>query len=94
MGILNDNALLRQQNGTNQVDTITTTAMTGKSYSCVHFLEESVVTVLTASNVTSATGSDVTDLVRTYAANSTLFVNVNTITMTSGLALGFYADAE
>jgi len=90
MGIENVQQLLTEQLGKNRCDVVTTTAMTGKDYYCVHFPLESVVTVLTAANVTAAAGSDVTDLVQTYAAGTTLFLNVNTITLTSGLAICYY----
>ena len=40
--------------------------------------------------VTAAAGSDVTDLVQTYPAGTTLFLNVNTLTLTSGLAICYY----
>ena len=64
--------------------------MTGKDYYAIHFPLESVVTVMTAANVTAAAGSDVTDLVQTYPAGTTLFLNVNTLTLTSGLAICYY----
>jgi|TARA_R110001592_G_scaffold121490_1_gene327121 hypothetical protein len=90
MAIENVQQLLTEQLGKNRCDVVTTTAMTGKDYYCVHFPLESVVTVMTASNVTAAAGSDVTELVKTYPAGTTLFLNVNTITMTSGLAICYY----
>ena len=90
MAIENVQQLLTEQLGKNRCDVVTTTAMTGKDYYCIHFPIESVVTVITASNVTSATGSSVASLVQTYAAGTTLFLNVNTLTMTSGLALCYY----
>ena len=92
MAIENVQQLLTEQLGKNRCDVVTTTAMTGKNYYAVHFPLESVVTVMTAANVTAATGSDVTDLVQTYPASTTLFLNVNTITMTSGLAICYYDD--
>ena len=64
--------------------------MTGKDYYCIHFPIESVVTVITASNVTSAAGSQVSSLLQTYPAGTTLFLNVNTLTLTSGLAICYY----
>ena len=89
MAIENVQQLLTEQLGKNRCDVVTTTAMTGKDYYAVHFPLESVVTVMTAANVTAA-GSDVTDLVQTYPAGTTLFLNVNTLTMTSGLAICYY----
>ena len=90
MAIENVQQLLTEQLGKNRCDVVTTTAMTGKDYYAIHFPLESVVTVITAANVTAAAGSDVTDLVQTYAAGTTLFLNVNTLTMTSGLAICYY----
>jgi len=90
MAIENVQQLLTEQLGKNRCDVVTTTAMSGKDYYCIHFPIESVVTVITASNVTSAAGSSVASLVQTYAAGTTLFLNVNTLTMTSGLALCYY----
>mgnify|MGYP003669874361 CR=1 FL=1 len=90
MAIENVQQLLTEQLGKNRCDVVTTTAMTGKDYYCIHFPIESVVTAITASNVTTATGSAVASLITTYAAGTTLFLNVNTLTMTSGLALCYY----
>jgi len=92
MAIENVQQLLSEQLGKNRCDVVTTTAMTDKKYYCIHFPLESIVTVMTAANVTSATGSDVTDLVQTYPAGTTIFLNVNTITLTSGLALCYYDE--
>ena len=93
MAIENVQELLTEQLGKRRCDVVTTTAMTGKNYYAVHFPLESVVTVITAANVTAATGSAVASLVQTYPAGTTLFLNVNSITMTSGLALCYYEQA-
>jgi membrane-bound lytic murein transglycosylase len=90
MAIENVQELLTEQLGKRRCDVVTTTAMTGKNYYCIHFPLESVVTVITAANVTAAAGSSVASLVQTYPAGTTLFLNVNTLTMTSGLALCYY----
>jgi len=90
MAIENVQQLLTEQLGKNRCDVVTTTAMTGKDYYCIHFPLESVVTAITAANVTTATGSAVQDLRTTYPAGTTLFLNVNTLTMSSGLALCYY----
>jgi|TARA_R110000823_G_scaffold302300_1_gene423493 hypothetical protein len=92
-GIENVQELLTEQLGKRRCDVVTTTAMTGKDYYCVHFPLTSVVTVITAANVTSVAGSAVASLVQTYPAGTTLFLNVNTLTMTSGLALCYYEQA-
>ena len=91
--IENVQELLTEQLGKRRCDVVTTTAMSGKNYYCIHFPLDSVVTAITADNVTAAAGSDVTDLVQTYPAGTTLFLNVNTLTMTSGLALCYYEQA-
>tara|TARA_R110000823_G_scaffold164267_1_gene296457 strand:- start:322 stop:606 length:285 start_codon:yes stop_codon:yes gene_type:complete len=90
MAIENVQQLLTEQLGKNRCDVVTTTAMTGKDYYAVHFPITSVVTAITATNVTTAAGSAVASLITTYPAGTTLFLNVNTLTMTSGLALCYY----
>ena len=92
MAIENVQQLLTEQLGKNRCDVVTTTAMTGKDYYAVHFPITSVVTAITAANVTTATGSAVASLITTYPAGTTLFLNVNTLTMTSGLALCYYDE--
>ena len=44
---------------------------------------------MTAANVTAAAGSDVTDLVQTYPAGTTLFMRITAITLTSGIGIGY-----
>ena len=92
MAIENVQQLLTEQLGKNRCDVITTTAMAGKNYYAIHFPLTSVVSAITASNVTAAAGSAVASLITTYPAGTTLFLNVNSITMTSGLALCYYDD--
>tara|TARA_R110002110_G_scaffold24340_5_gene91383 strand:+ start:3567 stop:3851 length:285 start_codon:yes stop_codon:yes gene_type:complete len=90
MAIENVQQLLTEQLGKNRCDVVTTTAMTGKDYYCIHFPLESVVTAISAANVTTATGSAVQNLRTTYQAGTTLFLNVTALTMSSGLALCYY----
>ena len=90
MAIENVQQLLTEQLGKNRCDVVTTTAMTGKDYYAIHFPVESVVSAITASNVTTATGSTIVSLKTTYPAGTTLFLNVNTLTLTSGLAICYY----
>jgi hypothetical protein len=92
MAIENVQQLLTEQLGKNRCDVVTTTAMTGKDYYAVHFPITSVVTAITAANVTTAAGSAVASLITTYPAGTTLFLNINTLTMTSGLALCYYDE--
>jgi hypothetical protein len=91
--IENVQELLTEQLGKRRCDVVTTTAMTGKNYYAVHFPITSVVTAITASNVTTSAGSAVASLITTYPAGTTLFLNVLTLTMTSGLALCYYEQA-
>ena len=90
MAIENVQQLLTEQLGKNRCDVVTTTAMTGKNYYAIHFPLESVVSAITASNVTTAAGSTIISLKTTYPAGTTLFLNVNTLTLTSGLAICYY----
>tara|TARA_R100001244_G_scaffold96051_1_gene72006 strand:- start:924 stop:1208 length:285 start_codon:yes stop_codon:yes gene_type:complete len=90
MGIDNNNALLREQLGKNRCDVITTTAMSGKDYYAVQFVTESVIASITAGNATTEAGSAIASLHTTMAAGTTLFLNVNSITLSSGLALCYY----
>ena len=76
MAIENVQQLLTEQLGKNRCDVITTTAMTGKDYYAVHFVTESVIASITASNIQTGTGS---------AASS-----LHTTTLTSGLAICYY----
>lgn len=92
-GIENVQELLTEQLGKRRCDVITTTAMSGKNYYCIHFPVESVVSAITASNVTTAAGSTVASLHKTYAAGTTLFLNVTAITLSSGVGICYYEQA-
>ena len=90
MAIENVQQLLTEQLGKNRCDVITTTAMTGKDYYAVHFVTESVIASIAASNIQTGTGSAASSLHTTVAAGTTLFLNVTAITLTSGLAVCYY----
>ena len=90
MAIENVQQLLSEQLGKHRCDVITTTAMTGKDYYAVHFVTESVIASITASNIQTGTGSAAASLHTTMAAGTTLFLNVTAITLTSGLAICYY----
>lgn len=90
MAIENVQQLLTEQLGKNRCDVFTTTAMTGKDYYAVYFVTESVIAEIGASNIQTGTGSSALNLHTTIAAGTTLFLNVTTITLTSGLAIGYY----
>lgn len=90
MAIENVQQLLSESMGKNRCDVISTTAMTGKDYYCVHFPVESVVASITATNATTAAGSSIANLHTTFAAGTTIFLNINSITLTSGVGLCYY----
>ena len=91
MAIENVQQLLTEQLGKHRCDVITTTAMTSKDYYCVHFVTESEILSISATNATSAAGSDLSNLEgETLAAGTTLFLNVTAITLTSGIAICYY----
>ena len=90
MAIENVQQLLTEQLGKNRCDVFTTTAMTDKDYYAVYFVTESVIAEIGASNIQTGTGSSALNLHTTIAAGTTLFLNVTAITLTSGLAIGYY----
>ena len=57
MAIENVQQLLTEQLGKNRCDVITTTAMTGKDYYAVHFVTESVIASIAASNIQTGTSN-------------------------------------
>ena len=90
MATKNVQQLLTEQLGKNRCDVFTTTAMIDKDYYAVYFVTESVIAEIGASNIQAVTGSSALNLQTTIAAGTTLFLNVTTITLTSGLAIGYY----
>ena len=90
MAIENVQQLLTEQLGKNRCDVFTTTAMTDKDYYAVYFVTESVIEEIGASNIQAVTGSSALNLHTTIAAGTTLFLSVSAITLTSGLAIGYY----
>ena len=90
MAIENVQQLLTEQLGKNRCDVITTTAMTGKDYYAIHFVTESVITSITATNIQTGTGSAASSLHTTIPAGTTLFLQCTAITLTSGLAICYY----
>ena len=85
MGIKNTQALLNEQlGGLGGVEVFTTTEQTGKDYYAIYFVLESVISAITVTNSTGAS-----NLVTTIPAGTTLFMNTNAITLTSGLAIGY-----
>ena len=90
MAIENVQQLLTEQLGKNRCDVFTTTSMTDKDYYAVYFVTESVIVEIVASNIQAVTGSSALNLHTTIAAGTTLFLNVTAITLTSGIAIGYY----
>ena len=85
MGIKNTQALLSEQLGQlGGVEIFTTVAQTSKDYYAIYFVQESVISAITAPEVTNASA-----LVTTIPAGMTLFMRVTSITLTSGLAIGY-----
>ena len=90
MAIENVQQLLTEQLGKHRCDVITTTAMSGKDYYAIHFVTESVIASIAASNIQTGTGSAAASLHTTVAAGTTLFLQCTAITLTSGLAICYY----
>tara|TARA_R110002020_G_scaffold424388_1_gene633564 strand:- start:5694 stop:5981 length:288 start_codon:yes stop_codon:yes gene_type:complete len=91
--IENVQELLTEQLGKRRCDVIATTAMSGKSYYCIHFPVESVIASIVAANATAVAGSAIANLHTTVPAGTTLFLNVTAVTLTSGVALCYYEQA-
>lgn len=66
------------------VEVFTTTAQTGKDFYAIHFILESVISSISSSQATGESA-----LVTTIPAGTTLFLRVQSITLTSGLAIGY-----
>mgnify|MGYP003645354206 CR=1 FL=1 len=90
MAIENVQQLLTEQLGKHRCDVITTTAMSSKEYYAIHFVTESVIASITATNIQTGTGSSAASLHTTIAAGTTLFLQCTAITLTSGLAICYY----
>ena len=90
MAIENVQQLLTEQLGKHRCDVITTTAMTSKDYYAIHFVTESVIASIAASNIQTGTGSAAASLNTTIPAGTTLFLQCTAITLTSGLAICYY----
>lgn len=66
------------------VEVFTTTAQTGKDWYAIYFVQESVVSAIVSDQATNEAA-----LVTTIPAGMTLFMRVQSITLTSGLAIGY-----
>ena len=93
MAIENVQQLLVEQLGKNgSTEIFTTAAQSGKDWYCVHFPVESVISAITATNATTATGSAIANLHTTMAAGTTIFLQISAITLSSGVGLCYYED--
>ena len=80
-----DNTLLMMQLGKGGgTEVFTTVAQTGKTWFCVHFPVESVISSIAADGATGEAA-----LQTTLPAGSTLFLNITAITLTSGVGIGY-----
>ena len=66
------------------VEVFTTTAQTGKDWYAIYFVQESVVSAIVSDQAANEAA-----LVTTIPAGMTLFMRVQSITLTSGLAIGY-----
>ena len=66
------------------VEVFTTTAQTGKDWYAIYFVTESIVSAIVSDQATNEAA-----LVTTLPAGMTLFMRVQSITLTSGLAIGY-----
>ena len=89
MAIENVQQLLMEQLGKNgSTEIFTTAAQTSKDWYCVYFPVTSVVSAIT---VADATGESA--LQTTLPAGTTLLMNITSITLTSGIGIGYYEGA-
>jgi len=80
-----DNTLLMMQLGKGGgTEVFTTVAQTGKNWFCVHFPVQSVISSIAADGVTGEAA-----LQTTLPAGTTLFFNVKSITLSSGVGIGY-----
>lgn len=84
MPLDNNNDLLREQLGKGTVEIFTTAAQTSKNYYAVHFPVTSVISAITVAN-----GTGESALETTIGAGVTLFMNITSITLTSGIGIGY-----
>ena len=66
------------------VEVFTTTAQTGKDFYAIYFVTDSQIASISSNQ---ATGEDA--LLTTIPAGMTLFMRVQSITLTSGIAIGY-----
>lgn len=85
MGYKNNTQLLREQLGKEgNVEVFTTSPQTEDFYA-IHFVTESVISAITITN-----GNGESALQTTIPAGTVIFANITAITLTSGVAIGYY----
>ncbi len=83
-----DNTLLFEMLGKGGgTEVFTTAAQTAKDFYCVYFPVESVVSAITADGVIGETA-----LQTTLPAGTTIFMNVTSIQLSSGIGIGYNED--
>lgn len=89
MAVKNTTDLLNEQlgkKGTTRI--ITTSAVTSVDFYAVHFVTECVIASITAGNLDGSSANP-SALHTTIPAGTVLFLNVRSITLTSGVAIGY-----
>lgn len=89
MAVKNTTDLLNEQlgkKGTTRI--IDTTAVTSVDFYAVHFVTECVISTIRLGNL-DASSVNPTALQTTIPAGTVLFLNVEDITLTSGIAIGY-----
>mgnify|MGYP003626172175 FL=1 len=66
------------------VEVFTTAAQTGKDFYAIYFVTDSVISAIVSSQATNASA-----LATNIPAGMTLFMRIQSITLTSGLAIGY-----
>jgi len=85
MAYKNNTDLLLEQLGKKGAVEVFTTAAQTEDFYAVHFVTESVISAIT---ITNGTGESA--LQTTIPAGTVIFANITAITLTSGVAIGYY----
>jgi len=89
MAVKNTTDLLNEQLGKKGLPRIiTTSAVTSVDFYAVHFVTESVISAIQVANLDGSSANP-SALATTIPAGTVLFLNVRSITLTSGVAIGY-----
>lgn len=80
----NNNTLLKEQLGKGSGVVFTTEAQTSKDWYAIHFVTESVISAITLTYLTGEAA-----LHTTIPAGTVLFAHCTSVTMSSGVAIGY-----